>query len=176
MSILVDDKRTILSDDRKYRYVLWRLCNADLFDSSNIKRIMFIGLNPSTADESINDATIRRLIDFSKRLGYHAMEMTNLFVFRATKPKDMFSASDPVGTFNDFYLSKVAERADTIVACWGSFNGIEERVNTVTAILPADKLFCFGVNADGNPKHPLYLPKTAQLIKYPITKTGESCQ
>lgn len=162
------NKSAILSDDRKYRYLLWRLCESDMFDYNNPKSIMFIGLNPSTADENLDDPTIRRLIDFSTRFGCCEMTMTNLFAFRATKPADMFKEADPVGKFNDFYITQVAKKADIIVACWGSFNGIDERIKAVTAIVPADKLFCFGVNADGNPKHPLYLPKTAQLIKYPL--------
>lgn len=71
----------ILSEDRKYRYVLSRI-----WDESK-PMVMIIGLNPSTADETKNDPTIIRCIDFAKSWGYGGVYMLNLFAFRATLPK-----------------------------------------------------------------------------------------
>lgn len=87
-------KSAILSDDRKYRYSLSRV-----WDESKNK-VMFIGLNPSTADETEDDPTIRRCINFAKSWGYVGLEMTNLFAFRATAPKDMKNTKEPIETVN----------------------------------------------------------------------------
>ena len=88
-------KDAILSEDRKYRYVLSRI-----WDESK-SMVMIIGLNPSTADETIDDPTIVRCIDFAKNWGYGGIYMLNLFAFRATLPKDMFSVENPIGDEND---------------------------------------------------------------------------
>jgi hypothetical protein len=91
-------KDAILSQDRKYRYVLSRI-----WDESK-PMVVIIGLNPSTADEKDDDNTITKCINFAKQWGYGGLYMLNLFAFRATSPSDMFNADSPIGDENDKYI------------------------------------------------------------------------
>lgn len=94
------------SEDRAFRYTLWREWDVDSLTGCaddlphGHQFAQFIGLNPSTADETRDDPTIRRCIGFAKLWGYGALCMTNLFAFRATKPRDMRQAADPIGPEN----------------------------------------------------------------------------
>src|SRR5690242_6108456 len=108
-------RETIFSDCRAYRYTLWR--EWDIFDKNYV---MFVGLNPSTADERVDDPTIRRCIDFAKRWGYGALCMTNLFAYRATDPRVMKAFPYPVGPENDKWLVRCAREAGVVVAAWGN--------------------------------------------------------
>ena len=85
------EKGARFSESRTHRYALWRIWE------KGAPMVMFVGLNPSTADETQDDPTIRRCIDFAKRWGYGGLYMLNIFAFRATNPKDMKAAADPVG-------------------------------------------------------------------------------
>jgi hypothetical protein len=119
---------------------------------------MFVGLNPSTADETQDDPTIRRCINFAKAWGYSGLCMTNLFAYRATRPKDLMAAADPVGCENDAHLLALASEASVIVAAWGA-NGTHKGRNVeVRRLLPT--LHCLALTKDGHPGHPLYLQKT----------------
>src|SRR5271169_21821 len=104
---------TVFSPDRVYSYTLWRVWGPDL------PFVQFIGLNPSTADETKDDPTIRRCIAFAKSWGYGALCMTNIFAYRATDPGDMMVAKEPGGKENDMWLRGVAAEAGTVVAAWG---------------------------------------------------------
>lgn len=119
---------------------------------------MFVGLNPSTADETQDDPTIRRCIAFAKSWGYAGLCMTNLFAFRATDPKDMMVAADPVGPENDGYLLALAGDTGVIVAAWGANGTHLGRDADVCKLLPV--LHCLALTKDGHPGHPLYLRKT----------------
>ena len=88
----------ILSEDRKYRYVLLREWD------SQLPKIMFIGLNPSTADENQDDPTIRRCIAFAKSFDYGGFYMLNLFAYRSTSPSKLREVDDPIGEDNDNFL------------------------------------------------------------------------
>lgn len=148
--------KTIFSPCRKYRYTLWR----EWIGGEGYA--MFVGLNPSTADETLDDPTIRRCIAFAKAWGYAGLCMTNLFAFRATQPEDMKAASDPVGPDNDLHLKALAEGAGVIVAAWGVHGTYRGRHNAVRAMLP--ELRCLALTKDGHPGHPLYLRKTLTPI------------
>jgi hypothetical protein len=113
-------RETTFSACRAYRYVLWREFGGLLDDS---RYVMFIGLNPSTADETNDDPTVRRCIGYTSAWGYGALCMTNLFALRATDPALMLKADDPVGPDNDTHLVEFARGADVIVAAWGSRRG-----------------------------------------------------
>jgi len=102
------------SPDRVHRYELWRTWDK----SKGIA--MFIGLNPSTADEIKNDPTVTRCINYAKKWGYGGMIMSNIFAYRATDPKIMKGATDPVGPDNDEWLVKSSKEAGLIVAAWGN--------------------------------------------------------
>lgn len=116
---------------------------------------MFIGLNPSTADETVNDPTIRRCIRFAKDWGYDGIIMMNAYAFRATNPKDMLAAADPVGPGNDEALAYRRPQVGLIIAAWGTHCS-EEREARVRAVI-GKTIYCLGRTKAGRPKHPLYL-------------------
>lgn len=152
----------ILSACRTYRYILWRRWADDWMDNY----AMFVGLNPSTADETLDDPTIRRCINFAKDWGYSGLVMANLFAYRATQPKDMMSVIDPVGTENDRYLLEYASKAKVVVAAWGNHGSHGGRHKVVRGLIP--HLHCLKVSKTGMPSHPLYLPKTLKPVSYPV--------
>lgn len=123
--------------------------------------VAFIGLNPSTADETNDDPTIRRCIGFAKRWGYDQLVMLNLFAFRATDPADMKRVLDPVGPENDKYLVREAREAGLVVAAWGVHGSYHARDEEVLSILPLPPV-ALGVTKDGYPRHPLYVRADAE--------------
>lgn len=125
---------------------------------------MFIGLNPSTADEVKDDPTIRRCVAFAKDWGYNALCMTNLFAFRATDPAVMLAAPDPVGPDNDRHLVNLSRGAGVIVAAWGTNGAFLGRDREVQALLPG--LHCLRKTKHGHPSHPLYLPGTLTPVLF----------
>ncbi len=136
---------------RKYRYVLWRKWDWQGYAN----QVMFIGLNPSTADESQDDPTIRRCIGFAKTWGYSGLLMMNAFAFRATDPKNMKAADDPVGPDNDEAFGYRRTQAGLIVAAWGTHCPVEREREVCHAI--GSTIHCLGKTQAGRPKHPLYL-------------------
>lgn len=153
------NRNTVFSPCRTYRYALWR----EWIGGEGYA--MFVGLNPSTADETQDDPTIRRCIAFAKAWGYAGLCMTNLFAFRATKPKDMMAAEDPIGPENDAHLLALSRGAGVVVAAWGALGTYGGRHNAVRSMLPT--LHCLSLTKDGHPGHPLYLPKT--LVPVPMS-------
>lgn len=93
-----------------YRYTLTRVWEEER------PRVCFVMLNPSTADASQEDPTIRRCLSFARSWGYGSLEVVNLFAWRATKPTDIFSAPSPVGEENDHHLALAFARAERIIA------------------------------------------------------------
>lgn len=153
---------TVLSNCRQYRYSLWReWIGGDGF-------AMFVGLNPSTADETNDDPTIRRCIGFAKEWGFAGLCMTNLFAFRATDPSDMLRAVDPIGPENDSYLQGVAMHAGVVVAAWGTNGTHLGRDIAVRQMIPSLKIL--KLTKDGHPGHPLYLPKTLLPVPWDIVQ------
>ena len=149
----------VFSEDRRYRYLLRRRVG----DSE--KRVLFIMLNPSKADEERNDPTIRRCIGFARSWGFGILEVVNLFALMSTYPKALLKADDPVGPDNDATICAALESADTVVLAWGN-HGLdhEKRVAEVTTMAwKADRPCCLGMTVKGAPRHPLRLPKTSTL-------------
>lgn len=146
------------SDCRQYRYTLWR--NWDPLRSY----VAFIGLNPSTADETENDPTIRRCITYAQDWGYGSMFMLNLFAWRATDPKAMKRAVDPIGEANDYWLHQAWQRCTLTVAAWGTHGAYRKRAVAVRALLP--NLHVLRLTKAGFPSHPLYLPKLLTPIPW----------
>lgn len=151
------DKGATFSPCRYYRYLLWRTWGDE-------PPSMFIGLNPSTADETKDDPTIRRCINFATAWGCGGIVMTNIFAFRATLPAVMKGAFDPIGPDNLRSLQEAAARCSPRVACWGVHGEYLGQGNRVQELI--DDLQCFGLTKHGFPKHPLYLPKTATLVPF----------
>lgn len=154
-------KSAIFSEDRVYRYVLWRV-----WEPRNDPPAMcaFVGLNPSTADENTDDPTVRRCINFAKRWGYDGMFMLNAFAFRATKPADMLSHESPTGTWNDDMLSAASLMSSAVVAAWGEHCPACRQELVLKAI---DRpVMCLEKNRSGKPKHPLYIKSDTPLTLY----------
>jgi len=143
-----------LSDCRKYRYALWRT-----WDDSH-PYVMFVGLNPSTADEVSDDPTLTRCVNFAKSWGYGGVCMANLFAFRATEPSDMKAATDPIGQENNKWLTQLANNAGLVVAAWGNEGAFLNRSTQVIELLP--NLHCLKINKSGEPAHPLYQKASSQ--------------
>ena len=146
-----------LSPCRTYRYSLTREWGSGL-------AVLFVGLNPSTADETQDDPTIRRCIAFAREWGYARLHMANLFAFRATKPGDMKNASDPVGPENDEHLAALANDSAITLAAWGVHGAFGGRHNTVRVMLP--RLHYLRLTKGGHPGHPLYLPATLKPVEW----------
>lgn len=145
------------SDCGKYRYVLHRIWDESL------PLAMCIGLNPSTANAESDDPTIRRLISLLTGRGYGGLYMTNLFGFISPYPEDLRACPDPVKD-NDDWLLDTYNKCDDVIFCWGNFSQATYRAQKIT--LRYKDALCFGKNANGTPKHPLYLGKKTALYKY----------
>jgi hypothetical protein len=141
----------IFSGCRTYRYQLHRH-----WDGGEEGRILWIMLNPSTADETNNDPTITRCIQFSKDWGYECLAIGNAYALRSTDPKGLKLVRDPVGEENDHHLFEMATFAHKVVVAWGN-HAKADRVAQIRKLLAGTPLFCLGTNKNGMPKHPLYL-------------------
>jgi len=156
---LFNASRATLSPCRKYRYELWRI-----WDPAR-KPAVFIGLNPSTADETQDDPTIRRCKSFAERFDCGGLCMINLFAFRATDPEAMKAATDPIGPDNDNHLLSCCAQAGVIVCAWGAHGSYRDREKQVCWLLKFN-MKCLGRTKDGQPRHPLYLKKDTELVPY----------
>lgn len=148
----------VMSDCRLYRYTWWP---DDFCDQTPGRYVQFIGLNPSTADESTRDPTVRRCIQFTRDWGFTGLCMTNLFAYRATDPKVMKQALDPDGPENNYWLELIGAGAGKIVAAWGNHGSHRGRDYAVRSLLRG-KLEALKVTKAGMPSHPLYLKADTQ--------------
>lgn len=146
-----------------YRYRLWRRWG----DGA---AVLFVLLNPSTADGDHDDATLRRCVAFARGWGYGALEVGNLFALCATDPRRLRVVADPVGRANDRHLRRAAHNVDLVVAGWGVAGGHLGRDAVVARLLAraaSGRLFCLGRTAAGHPRHPLYA--AGGLVPVPFT-------
>ncbi len=148
-----------ISDCGLYRYRLWRTWDEDK------PPLVFVMLNPSTADADKDDPTIRRCMGFARRLGHGGIVVCNLFAYRATAPEVLSTVADPVGPMNDEEIV-VACMARRVVAAWGAEPFARKRAADVTRRLKdaGVALYCLGVTKEGCPRHPLYVKGDALLI------------
>jgi hypothetical protein len=140
----------VISADGCYRYFLSRQWREDG------QSIAFVGLNPSTADDKLDDPTIRRCIGFAKSWGGARLWMVNLFAYRATKPSVLSSVPNPIGQTNDKWLDHVICSADLVVAAWGNHGHLHNRSSSIIA-RHGERLHALSVTKNGMPGHPLYL-------------------
>jgi hypothetical protein len=149
----------VLSNDRTYRYRLTRAWGEG-------QRATFIMLNPSIADEKMNDRTLGRCIGFAKRWGLGGLNVVNLYALRATNPADLWRAADPVGPENDRYLRDAGATGEPLIAAWGAY-AKQDRVRDVLAFPGFNKLTCLATTKRGYPRHPLYLDGALTPISWP---------
>jgi hypothetical protein len=124
--------------------------------------VMFIGLNPSTADENQDDPTIKNVIKIAMVNGFGSVYMLNLFTYVTSKPHELIL--DTIHQENNAWLIDTAKRCDRIVFCWGNFAVAEKRSREVIAMF--SEAYCLKRNKNGSPKHPLYCKSTSILIPY----------
>ena len=167
--MMTDQGGALFSPCGKYRYRLWRRWDF------NLSRACWIMLNPSTADASRDDATIRKCIGFTKRLGYGGIEVVNLFAWRATKPADMKRAADPIGPPNDAAIKNAAGSVNfgggVVICAWGTHagkSGRDLRVLDILEEIGVDPWVLGKLNKGGTPPHPLMLPYDTQLQEWVI--------
>jgi hypothetical protein len=151
---------TILSPDRVYRYCLER---AWLY---GVGTVLFVLLNPSTADENHNDNTIRRGICFAQDWGFQRLLVCELFGIRSRDPRVLLKHPDPVGPENDRYLLQAARESDMTVFAWGNWGKVRYRSAAVSKLFAGRDVKCFGMTQQGEPRHPLYVAKNAALIPF----------
>lgn len=157
-------KSALISPCGTYRYWLRRVWDPAL------PLALFGLLNPSKADAEIDDPTARRGIGFAMAWGYGGLIFVNMYAFRSTDPKQLLKVPDPIGPDNDRHIQEQAAQAEIKVAAWGSNyprrhrgKGIGDpriyfRVGAMRRLL-GPPVYCLGVTQNGDPKHPLYLPK-----------------
>jgi len=153
------------SDDRVYRYLLKR--------KVGVQRTvcLFIMLNPSTADETVNDPTVTRCINYARHWGFGWLEVCNIFAYRATDPKKLYDLEYPsqvIGPDNDKHIKAAVRRADRVVCAWGNHGALQCRgIEVRKMIVDADKFpLAFKITQKGQPIHPLYQKADADLITW----------
>jgi hypothetical protein len=156
----------LISDNKEYRYELTRVWEPKK------PKILYIGLNPSTADETDDDQTIRKLIQYSKNWGYGGLVIVNVFAYRSRDWKKLVCHSNPIGVSNKLTLQSWAflckKRSMRVMFMWGR-NAAKvnpEWVAEVEAMFLENDVECFQLNMDGSPVHPLMLPYSVEPIKY----------
>lgn len=149
-----------ISACKSYRYTLMREW------TEHKPKMGFIGLNPSTADGYVDDATITRLTNFARIWGYGGFFIVNLFAYRSTDPRMLTKADNPIGKHNNQHILDIDKKIVFWVAMWGKHGTLLNRDVEVLNLLKHRELFCFGTNKDGTPKHPLYLPYSSKPKKF----------
>ncbi|GAB4988903.1 MULTISPECIES: DUF1643 domain-containing protein [Mycobacterium] len=161
----------IFSDDNRYRYRLQRIWD----DAMPLVGVVM--LNPSTADEHTDDATIRRVVGFAERFGYGGIDVCNLYGLRSRDPQMLCGHVDPVGADNDAHLMRLSRQRDLIVLAWGG-NADHQRAAHVTRLLMRGcashgaSLAVLSWTQGGQPGHPLYLPKSTALQCLTFDRSG----
>jgi hypothetical protein len=120
--------------------------------------VAFVMLNPSTADDTTNDPTIRRCIAFAKSWGYRSLIVVNTNPMRSTNPKHTPEPTEFDLRDNDEALRRAAFYANKIVCAWGSHVNREFEARALE-VLGRYTLHYLGLTKRGHPRHPLYLPK-----------------
>ena len=160
------ERSAVISPCGRYRYRLWRK-----WSESARQPLLWVMLNPSTADGQVDDRTICRCVDFSQRFGYGSMWVGNMYACRSTDPSvlgrlDLLQAYGP---HNGRHLVDMTQQSDRVLVAWGSHlmaAGDAERFTRALLTHPAG-LWCLGTTATGAPRHPLRLSKKTKLQEFP---------
>jgi hypothetical protein len=162
-----------ISDCGLYRYRLTRAWPTRLGDDGCVWWVM---LNPSRADATLDDPTIRVCIGFTKIMRKSSIVVVNLFAFRATKPRELARAQDPVGPENDSYLEVAMRSArqrdnDIVIVAWGAHKHplLSARAHRLVELADDNsvQLYCLGRSKNGSPRHPLMLPYASERVRWP---------
>lgn len=152
-----------ISECGNYRYTLER--KWPLADDAG--HVLWVMLNPSTADAATDDPTITRCIGYSKAWGFAGLMVGNLYGYRATDPAALWEAKvDIRGNDNDQHLCRMAAGASLIVAAWGGFADHHRAVRVISLLKDFGSIYCIGKTKGGQPWHPLYKAKGLKPIPY----------
>lgn len=151
--LLESEHGAIFSKDRKKRYLLWRR-----FASGN-RFVNFIMLNPSEADESYNDPTITRCIQFAKDWNFDGLIVSNLFSICTPYPKNISKHDKNLSALNKQYITFAVEHSEQTICAWGNHGSINKRSKKFKELLKNHELYCLDMNKNGEPKHPLYIKR-----------------
>lgn len=155
------ESSAVMSDCGRYRYRLSRT-----WDASS-PPIVFVMLNPSTADAETDDPTIRRCLGYTRRWGYGCLIVVNLYAYRTTRPGELWRVDDPVGNENDDHIRAAFDLASAstglVVAAWGA-HAATSRAVQVSGSAPS--LTALALTKQGQPRHPLYIRKTAVPFRW----------
>jgi hypothetical protein len=164
----------IISNCGQYRYQLTRSADTETARFFATRGpALFIMLNPSTADASLDDPTIRRCRGFAKTWDCDGIVVANLYALRATNPTALWTHADPVGPDNDTHLALLIRDHETIVCAWGA-NAKPERVAQVSKMFHRQsRPMCLGVTKHGTPRHPLYIRGDQPLIDWDNRPTAQ---
>ncbi len=144
-----------------YRY---RLTRSWVGNHEPTEQVTFIMLNPSTANATQDDPTIRACSQFAQRWGYNQLIVVNLFAYRTPCPTALKKVIDPIGPENDRYLIEAAAAADRVILAWGNWGTLLNRAQTVLGLLYTHrhKLYVLQRNRSDQPCHPLYIKRTTR--------------
>ncbi len=158
---------------RRYRYLLWRSWDVAL------PAVSFVMLNPSAADEHTNDPTITRSIGLAKGLGFGRIYVVNLFAYMTKSPALLKAAPQPIsckkdaklGRHNDNFIQFALAQSDKTVLAWGNHGLFQERgravLEMVRHISRPENCYVFEITKQGQPRHPLYTPRSISLQAAP---------
>jgi hypothetical protein len=151
-----------LSPCKLYRFALWRQWDETL------PTVVFCGLNPSTADETKDDPTIRRELGYARDWGFGRLVKVNAYGWRSTDPKKMLEQSDPRGPGNLSEVVYWATHAPLFIAAWGN-NILERDAWALRTLLgrAGVTIHVLRLTGKGNPEHPLYLPRNLRPVTWP---------
>jgi hypothetical protein len=139
--------------------------------------LTWVGLNPGTGDrDGTQRPTLRRMLKITKEAGYSALSIVNLFGYRAALPRVLRTVADPIGEYNDVVVASTTSSGttDRTVLCWGAGGAWQGRGAHVAQHLIFTPMFCLGVTARGEPRHPLYVPADSGLISWRGSATRSS--
>lgn len=157
-----------ISDDELYRYWLTRS-----WASHSGQEAVFVLLNPSKANALVNDPTVTRCIGFARAWGYDRLRILNLFAFRAPDPSDLARVADPVGPLWQDHFELGLIHPGVVIAGWGAHRAAGLRAMALAAggsPLAIRPLMALAINADGSPKHPLYVRADTVPVPYRIER------
>ncbi|MEA1011135.1 DUF1643 domain-containing protein [Bacillus cereus] len=156
------ESMALFDDSKTYRYSLERIWDP------HKERVLFIMLNPSSANQDSEDATSKRCFNFAKGLGFGSLEIVNLFAYIATNREELLQVSkeDAIGPENENHVIRALNRADMVIAAWGENCKYHNRHKDIHELFQGYHLHCLGKTRDGFPRHPLYLSKDSQPMDY----------
>lgn len=155
----------VVSPDGIYRYILRR-------EWDDGPCVCFVMFNPSTADATKDDATIRKCIGFAQRWGYGRMIVVNLYAVRSRDPKVVARTTGAVGPINNFWILQAAKESRKMVFAWGCSAHMpkDKRLREIAALLKDvhTEQVCLGKGKDGSPRHPLMLAYATPLEPFSL--------